>query len=91
MTFLATATKSFIHEFTTRFLASHLMNVMGTCYLQYWLQGDVKENFNQHLLLIKVHYCSRKLLEFVKFSKASLPFVAYKIYLAIMFPSVLNM
>ncbi len=29
VTFFATVTKSFIRELTTRFLASHLMNVMG--------------------------------------------------------------
>jgi len=82
VTFLAIAIESFIRELTTRFPASHLMNVMGICYLQYWLQGDAKKNFNQHLLLIKVHYCSKKPLELVKTSKASLPFVVEKILLS---------
>ncbi len=63
----------------------------GHCYLQYWFQGDAKENFNEHLLLIKVHYCSKKLLELVKTYKASLPFVANKIYLVIIFASVLTL
>jgi hypothetical protein len=42
-------------------------------------------------LLIKVHYCSKKLLELVKTYKASLPFVANKIYLVIIFASVLTL
>jgi hypothetical protein len=64
---------------------------MGIRYAHYWLQGDAKENFNQHLLLIKVHYCSKNLLELVKTSKVNLPFIANKIYLAILFASVFNM
>jgi hypothetical protein len=67
------------------------MNVMGICYLQYWFQGDAKENFNQYLLLIKVHYCSKKLLELVKTSKTGSPFVVDKIYIIILFVSVFNM
>jgi hypothetical protein len=50
--------KSFTQKLIARFPTSHLMYVMGFCHLQYWLQGDAKENFNQHLTLIKAHYCS---------------------------------
>jgi hypothetical protein len=50
--------------------------------------SDAKENFNQHLLLNKVHYCSKNPLELVKISKASLPFITNKIYLAILFANV---
>ncbi len=91
VTFLAIATKYIICELIIRFPTSHLMNVMGICYLQYWFQGDAKENFNQYLLLIKVHYCCKKLLELVKTLKTGLPFVADKIYIIIIFVSVFNM
>jgi hypothetical protein len=60
--------EAFTCELTTRLPTFHLMDVMGICYLQYWLQGDVEDNFNQHLMLIKAHYCFEKLLEPVKTS-----------------------
>jgi len=44
--FMTTITKSFILELTARFPICHVMDVMGICYPQYRLQGDVRENFN---------------------------------------------
>jgi hypothetical protein len=56
------------------------MDVIGICYLQYWLQGDAKDKYlNQHLKFIKAHYCLEKLLELIKTLKASSPFVETKI------------
>jgi hypothetical protein len=64
---------------------------MGICYPQYWFQGDIEENFNQQLLLIKAHYCSEKLLEPIKTSKASLPLVVPKICPTILSTNDLDM
>jgi len=66
------------------------MDVMGICYPQYWLQGDVENNFNQHLILIKAHYYFKKLLELVKTSKASSSLVISKICLITLSTSVLD-
>jgi hypothetical protein len=33
------------------------MDAIGVCYLQYWLQDDVEQNFQCHFMLIKRHYC----------------------------------
>jgi hypothetical protein len=49
-------------------------------YLQYWPQGDVKENFDQHLFLFHAHYYFEKLLELVKIAKANLFTPIAKIY-----------
>jgi hypothetical protein len=38
--------EAFIHELIARFITSHLMDGMGICYPQYWLQGNVEDNFN---------------------------------------------
>ncbi len=67
------------------------MDVMNIYYLQYWLQGDVKENFDQHLFLFKAHYYSEKLLESIKASEVSLLLHVVKICLPIIFISVFDM
>ncbi len=67
------------------------MDVIGICYLQYWLQSNVEDNFNRHLMLIKACYYSKKLLGFVKTSKASSPLTIAKICPTIMFASAFNM
>ncbi len=72
VTFLAITTEFFTWKLIARFLVGHLMDVMNLCYMQYWLQGDTKENFDQHLFLFKAHYYSEKFLEFIKTSEASL-------------------
>ncbi len=89
MTFVAIATKSFICELITRFPTSHLMNVMGIVIYKFGFKVMLRRISTS--LLIKVHYCSKKLLELVKTSKVNLPFVVNKIYLAVLFPSALNM
>jgi hypothetical protein len=91
MTFLAITIEFFISKLITRFLVTHLMDVMSICYLQYWFQGDVKENFDQHLFLFKTHYYFIKLLELVKTSKASLLLLVAKICLTIMFANALDL
>lgn len=44
---------------------------MGICYPQYWLQGDVENNFDCHLELMKYHYCFEQHLEPIKILNAS--------------------
>jgi len=80
-----------IHELMARFPTSHLMDVMGICYLQYCLQSDVEDNFNQHLMLIKAYYCSEKLLEPIKTLEPSLFLAIANICPTILPTSVLNM
>jgi hypothetical protein len=67
------------------------MDAMGICYPQYWFQGDVEDNFNRHLILIKAHYCFKKLLEPVKTLKTSSSFDVSKICLITLSISVLDM
>jgi len=67
------------------------MDVMSICYLHYWLQGDVEENFGQHLFLFKAHYYFEKILEFVKNFKANLLLHVAKICLTIMFTNAFDM
>ncbi len=57
MVLFVVVAKSLTLELTSRFITFHIMDVMGICYPQYWLQGDAKKNFNCHLELIKSHYC----------------------------------
>jgi len=90
VTFPITIVEFLTRELTARFPTSQLMYVMGICYPQYWFQGDIAKNFNQHLLLIKTHYCFQKLLEPIKTSKASLPLTVPKIFPTIWSTSVLN-
>jgi hypothetical protein len=87
----AIETKALTHELTARFSTSHLMDAMRICYPHYWLQGDSKDNFNKHLMLIKAHCCLKKLLELVKTSKASSSLVVSNICPIILFTSAPNM
>ncbi len=80
-----------IHELMARFPTSHLMDVMGIYYQQYWFQSDVEDNFDQHLMLIKAYYCFEKLLEPIKTSQASLPLATVNICLTILFTITLDM
>jgi hypothetical protein len=43
----------------------------GFCYPQYWLQGDIEDNFDYHLELIKYHYFFEQHLEHIKILDAS--------------------
>ncbi len=90
MTFPITIVEFLTRELTARFPTAHLMYVMGICYPQYRFQGDIEENFNQHLLLIKTHYFFEKLLEPIKTSKANFPLVVPKICPTILFTSALD-
>jgi len=47
----------FTKELMNSFLVNNLMDALGVCYLQYWLQDDVEQNFQHHFMLIKRHYC----------------------------------
>jgi hypothetical protein len=91
VTFLIAIVEFLTWELISRFPTSYLMYVMRICYPQYWFQGDIEENFNQHLLLIKAHYCFEKLWEPIKTSKASLPLVVPKICPIILFTNALDM
>ncbi len=42
----------FILELIARFLANHLMDVVGIVYLQYWLQDDCEETFSKHMVIV---------------------------------------
>jgi hypothetical protein len=55
------------------------MDAMGIYYFEYWLQVDVEENFNHHLMLIKSLYYYELHLELVKSSKANIPLKATRI------------
>jgi len=77
--YFTTVTEFLLQELTTRFSTSHLMDAMGIYYLEYWLQVDVEENFNHHLMLIKSHYYYELHLELVKSSKANIPLEATRI------------
>jgi hypothetical protein len=44
--YFAIVVKTLSRELIARFPTSHLMDAMGICYPQYWLQGDVEGNFN---------------------------------------------
>jgi hypothetical protein len=90
VTFPITIVEFLTWELTARFPTSHLMYVMGIFYSQYWFQGDIEENFNQHLLLIKAHYFFEKLLEPIKTSKANFPLVVPNICPTILFTSALD-
>jgi hypothetical protein len=87
----AIETKVLTCELIARFSTSHLMDAMGICYPQYWLQGDVEDNFNRRLMLIKAHCCFKKLLEPVKTSKVSSSLVVSKICPIIMSTSALDL
>ncbi len=83
-------TEAFICEMTTRFPTSHLMDAMGT-HLLFAILASRRCWRYWHLMLIKAHYYSKKLLELVKTSKASSPLAATKICSTILSTSALNM
>jgi hypothetical protein len=78
-------------ELIARFLASHLMDVIGICYPQYWLQGDVEEDFYCHLELNKSHYCIEQCLEPIKILEANSSLEVAKIFPSIFYMSALDM
>ncbi len=78
-------------ELIARFASSHLMDVMGICYPQYWLQGDVKEDFYYHLELNKSYYYVERCLEPIKIFKANSSLEVAKICPSIFFASALDM
>jgi hypothetical protein len=82
--FVAT-TKSLVGKLTTRFIAFHLMDAIRICYPQYWLQIDVKENFNCHFMLIKSH------LELVKSIEENIPLEPIRICPSILSASALDL
>jgi hypothetical protein len=77
--YFTTVIEFLVQELTTRFSTFHLMDAMGIYYLEYWLQVDVEENFNHHLMLTKSHYYYELHLELVKSSKANIPLKATRI------------
>jgi hypothetical protein len=60
LSLIANAAKQLGHELSCRFPAHHLMEALGLVYLQYWLMENCKENFDKHMLVIKLHYCQPK-------------------------------
>jgi hypothetical protein len=47
---------SLVVKLESRFLVQQLMNALSLIYPQYWLQEDVKINFNNHLEILKKTY-----------------------------------
>jgi hypothetical protein len=85
---MTTTIESLTLELIARFPTFHLMDVMEIRYSQYWLQDDVKENFNWHLELIKSHYGSEWHLEPIKILGENASLEASKICLAILSTSL---
>jgi hypothetical protein len=55
--FTPRAAKQLVHELGSRFPVHQLMEALGMVYPQYWCLEDCRANYENHIQVIKAHYC----------------------------------
>jgi hypothetical protein len=58
--FTPRAAKQLVHELGSRFPVHQLMEALGMVYPQYWCLEDCRANYENHIQVIKAHYCHPK-------------------------------
>jgi hypothetical protein len=59
---VAGAAAQLIQELQRRFPEHAVLDALGICYPQYWLQKDAEITFSKHLDVLKNWYCNTKVL-----------------------------